>query len=70
MGVTKFVIGQEAHGERPHVQSGDFRLGGQAGGEEKSDWGFFLGGFFGGGGATCGVWRRAWLLTRRVSGRG
>lgn len=43
MGVTEPVIGQEASGERPRVQSGDFRLGGQSGGEEKSGWGFFGG---------------------------
>lgn len=41
MGVTESVIGQEASRERPRVQSGDFRLGGQSGGEEKSGWVFF-----------------------------
>lgn len=62
MGVTESVIGQEASGERPRVQSGDFRLGGQSGGEEKSGW-VFLGGI-------CSVWIRAQLLTHCISGRG
>lgn len=63
MGVAWSVIGRGVSWERPRVQSGDFRLGGQSGGEEKSAWSSF---YF----LEEGAWIRAQLLTRRISGCG
>lgn len=49
VGVARAAIGRGACRGRPGVKSGDFRVGGQSGGEEKSAWVVFLGG-------RCGVW--------------